>query len=176
MTKNEDLERHLTNDLATLGDRLIDAEFCSDLYRAIAGNALSLASDGQGARLSLSWKRAEDLVNELRRGVGREPMSLAQTGGEGEVDGTVAAELKRLGWKLRPRVTSQHDDAHLGSAPGPPPADQGERRAPLDPDETNWEQRAHEEADAGERLYPGRPGESGTRRGRDPEERARPFR
>jgi hypothetical protein len=156
MTNHEDLERALANDLATLGDRRVDAAFCSDLYRAIAGNALSSSGDGREGRVALSWQRAEDLVNELRGGVGREPMSLAQTGGEGEVGDTVADELKRLGWTLRPRDTSKHDGAHLASSPDAPPADQGERRAPIDPRDADWEQRAHEEAEAGEPLYPGR--------------------
>lgn len=171
----EELERHLTEDLATLGDRFVDEEFCSALYRALAGNALRPASDGESGRLSLSWKRAENLVNELRERAGREPMSLAQTGDEGQVSSTVADELRRLDWTLRPRDTSEHDDAHLASPHDAPPADQGERRAPVDTDETDWEQRAHEEADAGERLYAGRPGESGTKSGRAAEERARPF-
>lgn len=174
MTDPEALEHHLTNDLATLGDRLVDEEFCLQLYRALAGNALSPASDGHSGRVSLSWRRSEDIVNELRERVGRPPMALAQTGGEGEVSSTVSDELGRLGWILRPRDTSEHDDAHLASAHDPPPAEQGERRAPVGPDETRWEERAHEEADAGERIYPGRPGASGASRGKDPEERARP--
>jgi hypothetical protein len=175
MTNSEALERRLADDLATLGDRLADAEFCSDLYRALAGNALRPTDDGGGGRVSLSWRRAEDLINELRARAGREPMTLAQTGGEGDVGGTVSGELGRLGWALRARDTTEHDDAHLASAADAPPPDRGQRGAPVGPDETEWEPRAHEEADAGERLYPGRPGESGTIRGRDPEERGRPY-
>ena len=173
MTDSEALERHLTTDLATLGDRFIDEEFCGDLYRALAGNALHPERDGQTGRLSLSWRRSEELVNELRERAGRERMLLAQSGGEGQVADTVADELRRLGWILRPRQTSRHDDAHLASAPTPPPPEQGERQAPVGPDETRWEERAHEEADAGERLHPGRPGASGATTGRDPEERSR---
>lgn len=171
----EELERHLTADLATLGDRFVDEEFCSDLYRALAGNALRPAGDGESGRLSLSWKRAENLVNELRERAGREPMPLAQTGDEGEVSRTIADELRRLDWVLRARDSTEHDDAHLASPHDSPPAGQGERRAPVDAEETSWEQRAHEEADAGERLYPARPGESGTKSGRAAEERARPL-
>ena len=174
MTDTEELERRLTSDLATLGERLADEQFCSDLYRALAGNALSPAGDGQSGRLALSWRRSEDIVNDLRERAGRERMTLAQTGGEGDVSSTVSGELGRLGWTLRARDTSEHDDAHLASAADPPPAEQGERRAPVGPDETRWEERAHEEADAGERLYPGRPGASGATRGKDPEERAHP--
>lgn len=87
---------------------------------------------------------------------------------------TVVGELRRLGWALRPRPTSRHDEDHLASDPDPTPVEQGERRAPVGPDETRWEERAHEEADAGERLYPGRPGASGATTGKDPEERAHP--
>lgn len=174
MTDSEALERQLTTDLATLGDRFADEEFCGDLYRALAGNAVLPEGDGQRGRLSLSWRRTEDLVNGLRERAGRERLSLAQTGGEGEVSDTVAGELRRLGWALRPRSTSRHDEDHLASDPDPPPGEQGERRAPVGPDETRWEERAHEEADAGERLYPGRPGASGATPGKDAEERARP--
>jgi hypothetical protein len=173
MTDSEALERDLTNDLATLGDRLVDEQFCGDLYRALAGNAL-VGADGSGERLSLSWRRAEELVNALRERVDREPMTLAQTGGEGEVSDTVADELRRRGWVLRPRDTSTHDDAHVASPPDPPPPEQGERQAPVGPEETEWEERAHAEADAGDRLYQGHPGSSAATRGRDPEERARP--
>ena len=171
----DELQRELTNDLGTLDDRLVDEAFCTDLYRALAGNALSRASDGPSGRVSLSWRRAEDLVNELRERVGRERMSVAPTGGEGEVADTVADELGRLGWTLRPRDTSEHDDAHVASPHDPPPEEQGQARAPVDDEDVRWEERAHEEADAGERLWPGRPGESGAIRGRDPEERSRPF-
>ena len=126
----EVLEFHLSNDLVTLGDRLCDEEFCFELYRALAGNALHPARAGLTGRLSLSWRRAEDLVNDLRDCVGRRPLTLAQTGGEGEVSSTVADELAGLGWTLRRRNTSVYDDAHTGSAPQPPPADHGERFAP----------------------------------------------
>ena len=173
MTDSAALERDLTNDLATLGDRLVDERFCGDLYRMLAGNAL-VRGDGSGGRLSLSWRRAEELVNALRERVDSEPMTLAQTGGEGEASDTVADELRRLGWIPRPRDTSAHDDSHIASPPDPPPPGQGERQAPVGPDETDWQERAHAEADAGERLYQGRPGSSAATRGRDPEERARP--
>ncbi len=169
----EPLERQLVSDLATLGERLVDGEFCADLYRALAGNELLPAAGGQAGHVALSWQRAEDVVNALRERVGREPMALAQTGGEGEISRAVADALSKLGWRARPRDTSRHDDSHLSSPPGPPPPDQGERDAPVDPQDTRWEELAHAEADAEGRLQSGRPGESAATRGRDPEERAR---
>ncbi|HEV2785345.1 MAG TPA: hypothetical protein VGV67_03065 [Solirubrobacteraceae bacterium] len=172
MTDADTIERELIRDLATLGDRFADDRFAGDLYRALAGNALS-KEDLRG-HVSLSWRHAEEIVNNLRAEVGREALELAQSGDEGAVAETVADELRRLGWHARTRDTSRHDDAHVGSPPDPPPADQGQRRAPAGPLETDWEQRAHEEADAGERLMPGRPGTSAATRGRDPEERAHP--
>jgi hypothetical protein len=150
MTDPEALERRLTDDLATLGDRLADADLGSDLYRALAGSALS--ADDDASHLSLSWKRAEELVNSLRERAGREPMALAASGGEGELSRTVADELRRLGWTARPRDTSRHDEAHVSSPPQPPPADHGERRAPVDPADADWEQRAHEDAEAERRA------------------------
>jgi hypothetical protein len=146
MTDPDALERQLATDLTLLGDRFVDGEFCTELYRALAGCALS--SDAHPGHVSLSWRRAEDLVNTLREGAGREPMTLAQTGGEGDVSSTVAGELRELGWTARPRDPSRHDDAHVGSPADPPPAGHGERRAPVDPAEANWEQRAHADAEA----------------------------
>jgi hypothetical protein len=172
MNEPQQLERELIDDLATLEERFADEEFSSDLYRALAGRAL--AKEGRPGHVSLSWRRAEDIVNGVRETFGREPLVLAQTGGEGEVASTVADELGRVGWQLRPRTTSEHDDSHVSSPPDPPPPDQGERRAPVDPEDADWEERAHAEADAGGRIMPGRPGRSGATAGRDPEERARP--
>ncbi|HWI09453.1 MAG TPA: hypothetical protein VNT54_18285 [Solirubrobacteraceae bacterium] len=172
MTDAQTLERELVRDLATLDDRFADEHFGADLYRALAGNAL--AKQDLPGRVSLSWRRAEEIVNALRADVAREPVELAQSGDEGAVAETVAGELRRLGWHARPRDTNRHDDSHVASAADPPPAEQGERRAPVGPEETDWEQRAHDEADAGERLMPGRPGRSAATSGRDPEERAHP--
>jgi hypothetical protein len=139
-----------------------------------AGTRSALSKADRSGQVSLSWQRAEDTVNALRGDSGREPLELAQSGGEGEVSATVAGELRGLGWQARPRNTSRHDDAHVGSPRDAPPADQGERRAPVDPDAADWEERAHEEADAEGRIMPGRPGVSGATAGRDPEERAHP--
>lgn len=122
MTDADTLERELVRDLAALGERFADDRFAGDLYRALAGNALS-KQDLRG-HVSLSWRHAEEIVNDLRAEAGHEPLELAQSGDEGAVAETVADELRRLGWHARPRDTARHDDAHVGSAPGAPPSPQ----------------------------------------------------
>ncbi len=140
----ETLERRLGADLEQLGDRFTDEEFSTDLYRALAGCALE--RDGSGGRVALSWRRAEDVVNEQRARVGYDALELAQTGGEGELSDLVAAELARLGWRARARSTDEHDPDHLSSPESPPPPDHGERMAPVE-DSSAWERQAHEEAE-----------------------------
>ena len=143
------LELELADDLAATGDALADDSFSRELYRTITNARLSKRDfDGH---LSLSWKRAEDLVNALRRSVGLESLALEQSGGEGEATPRVEQALADLGWKRAQLDTSRHDDAHLDSPPDPPPPDTGERLAPVDPETARWEERAHEEADR-ERL------------------------
>jgi alkylated DNA repair dioxygenase AlkB len=135
----------LRDDLSRLDERLADDEFATELYRALASRAWSRA-DGPDGHVALSWTRAEELVNELRRQVGQAPLALAQTGGEGEVASVVGEELQRLGWRSAPLNTDRHDDAHVGqAADSPPPADTGARMAPP-PNTRDWEREAHEEA------------------------------
>ena len=141
----EMLERELLEDLATLEQRFADEEFATELYRALANNVWRKAG-GPTGHVSLSWARAEELVNELRGRVGDEPLTLAQTGGEGDVSPVVAEELGRLGWSAQPLNTSRHDPAHLAQPESPPPVEHGERHAPVG-DSGEWERRAHEEAD-----------------------------
>ena len=142
----DDTERHesaLRNDLATLGGRFADEEFCTELYRALAGGRVVK----DGAALGPSWARAEKLVNDLRAEHGREPLALAQTGGEGELSDVVAAELRRPQWTRKPRDTSSDDPSHAGQPAGAPPGEAGERGAPVS-DTGEWERRAHQKADA----------------------------
>jgi hypothetical protein len=142
MSATDTAERRMLDDLATLGDRFTDDEFCTELYRALAGGHLTK----DGAAVAPSWTKAEEIVNGLRAERGREPIALAQTGGEGERSDLVADELERLGWRWRPRDTSTHDSAHVSSPESAPPPDTGERGAPIsDPHE--WERQAHEEAE-----------------------------
>lgn len=144
-TTAEALEQELRDDLATLEERFADEEFSSDLYRALANNRWG-KEGGPDERVSLSWNRAERLVNDLRERAGQEPLTLAQTGGEGEVSSLVAEELGRLGWRAEALDTSRRDDAHLAQPESPPPADHGARQAPVD-EPGEWERQAHEEAD-----------------------------
>ena len=141
----EALERALREDLATLGERFADEEFSTELYRALTNNVWRKDGGPEG-HVSLSWGRAEQLVNELRRAHGQDELTLAQTGGEGEVSQLVGDELGRLGWRSQPLNTSREDPQHVSQPESPPPADQGERRAPVG-EETEWDRVAHAEAD-----------------------------
>ena len=142
---SETLERELARDLDTLGERLVDREFASDLYRALTNNVWR-KQGGPDGHISVSWSRAEEIVNELRGRRGEEPLELAQTGGEGEVSRTVGDELARLGWTSTPLNTGREDPEHATKPESAPPAETGEARSPVD-DSRAWERRAHEEAD-----------------------------
>jgi hypothetical protein len=139
----EALETVLAGDLHALDDRFVDEEFGTDLYRALAGKAWT--KDGEAGRVALSWARAEQLVNEQRARIGYAPLELAQTGGEGELSDLVAGELGKLGWHAGERARSDPD--HVSSVESPPPPDHGERMAPV-PDSSEWERRAHADAEA----------------------------
>jgi hypothetical protein len=134
----EMLERRLLDDLTRLGDRLADTErFCRDLYGALAGYALE-PRDGEG-RLALSFKRAEELLNEARAALGLPRLEgLAQSGLEGRLGDRAREALESLGWEVRPRRTDEHDPAHVWSPEDPPPGTGGS---------PEWERRAHEEAE-----------------------------
>jgi hypothetical protein len=139
-------ERRLLDDLEQIPDRARDEKFAAELYRALANNVWH--SDRlPGKRLSVSWQRAEWLVNEWRRHHGAEPLDLAQTGGEGELDRTVAEELGRFGWSATPLHTDRHDPDHLDDPASPPPPRHGERMAPAPPAEERF-RTAHEAASA----------------------------
>ena len=107
----------LQADMQRVGDRMRDEKFSTELYRALADNKWS--KDGE--TVALSWKRAEELINAVRRGLGEEPLALAQTGGEGTVDRSVREEFEPLGWTIAPLDTGRNDPAHLGSPEDPPP-------------------------------------------------------
>jgi hypothetical protein len=107
----------LQADMQRLGDRMRDEKFSRELYRALADSKWSK----EGETVALSWKRAEELINAVRRGLGEENLVLAQTGGEGSVDRSVREEFEPLGWKIAPLDTGRRDPAHLGSPEDPPP-------------------------------------------------------
>jgi hypothetical protein len=134
--RTDTLERQLLADLDGLGERLDDERLVRDLYAVLAG--FTLRRD-QG-RIALSWKRAEELINAVREKRGLAPVTLAQTGVEGEpADDRARETLESLGWTLEPRPTDRNDPAHVWSDEDPPPAD---REPP------EWERTAHAEADA----------------------------
>jgi hypothetical protein len=134
--RTDTLERQLLADLDGLGERLDDERLVRDLYAVLAG--FTLRRD-QG-RIALSWKRAEELINAVREKRGLAPVTLAQTGVEGEpADDRARGTLESLGWTLEPRPTDRNDPAHVWSDEDPPPADH-------EPPE--WERTAHAEADA----------------------------
>ena len=141
----EALELELADDLATLGERFADDEFSTELYRALTNNVWRKTGGPQG-HVSLSWGRAEKLVNDLRSRNGQQSLTLAQTGAEGDVSDVVAGELAGLGWRAQPLNTSRRDPQHLDRPESAPPAEHGEREGPAD-DATAWERRAHDEAD-----------------------------
>jgi hypothetical protein len=141
----EQVELELCRDLETLDERFTDEEFSSDVYRALASTVWHKPGNGED-RVSVSWKRAEEIVNELRARHGRDPLPLAQTGGEGEISSLVAKEIGRLGWEPQPLDTGSADAEHQTRPKSPPPADQGERHAPVE-DPHAWERLAREEAE-----------------------------
>src|SRR3954465_10752944 len=105
----------LQADLQRAGDRMRDEKFCTELYRALADNKWSK----EGESVALSWKRAEELINAVRRGLGEKPLVLAQTGGGGPVARSVREEFEPLGWKIEPLDTGTHDPDHLASPEDP---------------------------------------------------------
>ena len=146
MTDTTTLERLLLDDLDVEGERAGDEAFCTELYRALARTVWRSDRDAEG-RLAPSFGRAEWLVNEWRARRGAEPLTLAQTGGEGEVSASAADVLGRFGWSHTPLSTDRDDPAHLGLDASPPPPDHGERMAPV-PDSDEQERAAHEAAAA----------------------------
>jgi hypothetical protein len=122
MAEHSALERELTHDLAVLGDMVEDESFYPELYKGLAG--VRWTRDGE--QITLSWKRAEEVVNAIRAQHDRDPLELAQTGGEGEISERVAEALGGTGWQARPAVEG-HDDAHVDSPRDAPPRGGGHR-------------------------------------------------
>jgi hypothetical protein len=142
----EALDRMLHDAVLALDDRFADAESAAEVYRALANTVWRLR-DGPEGHVSLSWSRAEALVNELRARHAQEPLELAQTGGEGDVSARIAEALGASGWTAQPLNTSRHDEQHAGeTAESPPPPGQGERMAPVG-DSGEWSRVGHAEAD-----------------------------
>jgi hypothetical protein len=160
MSDTAELERALVRDLDQLGDRLTDEGFCTELYRGLA-NRRWHKDGGPGGAISLSWSRVEEIVNDLRARRDREPLTLAQTGGEGELSELVERELGAWGWRSEELNTGRHDEAHSGQpSESPPPRDTGYEQAPVE-DARAWEREAHREADAARIGTPEAPSRAG---------------
>ena len=76
----------------------------------------------------MSWKRAETIINEQRAEHGRPPLTLAQTGGEGEVTERIANALRGQGWRPRPHRPGTHDRGHVNGRAGAPPRAESKRK------------------------------------------------
>jgi hypothetical protein len=146
MTDTTTLERLLLDDLDAEGERAADEKFCTELYRGLTRSVWRNDRDADG-QLSPSFGRAEWLVNEWRARRGAEPLTLAQTGGEGDVSATVEEVLGRFGWTRKPLQTDRDHPAHLGLDESPPPPGQGERMAGV-PSSEEQEREAHQAAAA----------------------------
>jgi hypothetical protein len=134
------IENELLKDLDSLGDRLRDEKFCTALYRALTRNKWT--KDGVEGHVALSFTKAEELVNEARDRAGQPPLTLAQSGGEGEVGSPIEDELVTArGWRIAPLDTGEHDPGHVSKPAESPPRGDGER--------PEWERQAHEEARRG---------------------------
>jgi hypothetical protein len=140
------LERLLTSDLDQVFADLADGEGSTELYRALTNNRWG-KPDGPDGWVSLSWTRAEEIVNELRERVGKPPLALAQSGGEGTVSERIEETMRQLGWTHQPLDTGHHDDAHVAQEQEAPPQGRkaAEGRAAHEP--PRWEREAHAEAD-----------------------------
>jgi hypothetical protein len=141
MSDTGSLERALAGDLATLGDRLGDDRLVHDLYRALAGTALS--KRGETGHVSLSWSRAAEILNTVRAEQGvAELDGLPQSGGEGEVSPRAQEALSELGWTVRQESHDRADPAHTDNPASPPPGRH---------EEPEWRREGDEEAEQ-ERL------------------------
>jgi len=132
MADIDTLERELLDDLRGLGARLRDDDFTRELYGALT-NRVWRKPGGPDGHVSFSWKRADEMLAGLRDARGAEPLTLAQTGGEGELSPAAADVLGGLGWTSQPLDTGHNDPAHDTSTPDAPPADQGARARGVDP-------------------------------------------
>jgi hypothetical protein len=105
----------LQADLQQLPERIRDEKFATELYRALTNNRWS--KDGE--QVAMSWRRAANFVNALRKGHDRPELPLYASGGEGTVDPTIRHELiERFGWTVEPLDTSEHDPVHVDDPAG----------------------------------------------------------
>ena len=102
------LETFLIEDVQALRDQLRDERLCRDLYRALASR--DLTKRGTPGHITLSWERAEDVVN-LGRSSRALPQfqGLAGSGGEGELSDRARQALEEIGWTSSPEGTQRRD-------------------------------------------------------------------
>ncbi len=135
------MEQELEQDLGRLAEHARDDSFAEELYRGLANRRWSRS--GAVGHVTLSWNRAEKAVNRLRTAQGQDELTLAQTGGEGEVSTRVAQAMQDLGWSSKDLDTGRHDEQHA-------PRREDSTR-PADGGQESWERQAHAEADANRR-------------------------
>jgi hypothetical protein len=105
----------LQADIQQLPERIRDNKFSRELYCALANNRWS--KDGE--EVAMSWKRAANLVNAMRRGHNRPNLPLYATGCEGKVDSPIRREVvERFGWNVEPLDTGEHDPVHVDDPAG----------------------------------------------------------
>ncbi|MDP8943738.1 MAG: hypothetical protein M3N16_06440 [Actinomycetota bacterium] len=124
-----DAERRLETDLHALEPDLWDDQLAAELYRGLTNRTWRRGDEPEQA-VALSWNRAERLVNELRGRIGYAPLTLVQTGQDGELTERVRTRLEALGWRSKPLDTSTHQDHHAAEPASTPPAGHGEEHAP----------------------------------------------
>jgi hypothetical protein len=120
-------EHRLLHDLSSLEERFADEKFAAEVYRALTERRWYRPGEPE-MTVALSWRRAAEVVNGLRRDVGKDELPLFQSGREGELSNTVRDELGRLGWESEPLDTSRHDEAHVTDPPSAPPPETGARQ------------------------------------------------
>jgi hypothetical protein len=126
----------LLREVERLGDRVCEDWFAVELYRAMAGRRWR-SQNGDGA-VALSWRRAEQVVDDLREAYHAPALSLTQRGGEGRLSEDVDRALRAHGWVSEPMNPDEHDPVHTDAAPEMPPRSGGPP--------TQWEQQAHQAA------------------------------
>lgn len=126
----------LLREVERVGDRVCQDWFAVELYRALAGRRWH-PENADGA-VSLSWRRAEQVVDDLREAYHAPALSLTQRGGEGQLSEDVERVLREHGWVSEPMNPDEHDPGHTVAAPELPPRPNGTL--------TQWERQAHQAA------------------------------
>jgi hypothetical protein len=112
-------ERQLLEVLTAQRERLIeDRSFAVDLYRGLTNRTWRREDT---VPVALSWERAEEVINRQREQLGAEPLPLAQTGGEGQLDDRIERLFAGQGWSSEPLDTSEGQPWHVSEPSKRPP-------------------------------------------------------